>query len=239
MNLRQKIGKAFDPDFVRYVTQRGQAILRRSITVEQVLAQVDQENLAALKTKYFRAEEKVQPPKYLNEEEWVRKNLRRARDCGLTPAPPKRRVLDLGCGVGWFLLVARALGHDAHGLDLEGHPIYREMTALLGIPRTIHEIKPYERLPAEIQGYDLVSAYMTCFNRYPDGGEWSPKEWRFFLDDLEARLNPGATICLELNPRADGTPIAGDVRSWFEERGARVIFGRILFPPERRTRPVR
>lgn len=83
------------------------------------------------------------------------------------------------------------------------------MTALLGIPRTIHEIKPYETLPAEIQGYDLVSAHMTCFNRYPDGRKWSPKEWRFFLDDLEARLNPGATILPRTEP----------ARRWHSDRG--------------------
>ena len=140
----------------------------------------------------------------------MRKNLRRTRDCGLTPAPPKRSVLDLGCGVGWFLLVARAMGHDVRGLDREGDPIYREMTLLLGIPRTIHMIKLYQPLPAEIQGYDLVSAHMTSFNHYLDGRYWGAEEWTFFLNDLKSRLNPGATICLELNPRSDGTPIAED-----------------------------
>ena len=196
MKFTQKIAKALDPDFVTYALRRWRSALHRSISMEQVMSLVDMEKFEALKQKYFKPAEKVHPPKYLNQHEWVPKNLRRARDCGLTPAPPKRSVLDLGCGVGWFLLVARAMGHDIRGLDMEGDPIYREMTTLLGIPRTIHLIKPYEPLPAEIKGYDLVSAHMTCFNRYADGSHWGPKEWTFFLDDLKSRLNPGASICL-------------------------------------------
>jgi len=231
MTLTQKIGKALNPDFIPYLTQRWHSALRKSVTMDQVMALVDMDKLQALKDKYFKPEEKVHPPKYLNQDEWVPKNLRRARDCDMTPAPPKRSVLDLGCGVGWFLLVARAMGHDIRGLDLEGDPIYREMTALLGIPRTIHTIKPYEPLPEEIKGYDLVTAHMTCFNRYADGRHWGAGEWTFFLDDLRKRLNPGATICLELNPRRDGSPIADDLREWFQKQGARVIFGRVLFPP--------
>ena len=234
MKLTQKIGKALDLDFIPYVTHRGRAMLRRSATMNRVMALVDREKVAALREKYFKPEAKIDSAKFLNEDEWVRKNLRRARDCGLTPAPPKRSVLDLGCGVGWFLLVARAMGHDVRGLDREGDPIYREMTLLLGIPRTIHTIKPYQPLPAEIQGYDLVSAHMTSFNHYHDGRYWGAEEWRFFLNDLKSRLNPGATICLELNPRSDGTPIAEDLREWFRAQGARVIFGRILFPPLRK-----
>jgi hypothetical protein len=231
MTISQKVGKALNPDFIPYVIHRWRANVRHSVTMAQVIAMVDTEKFAALKKKYFKPEVTMHPPKYLNAEEWVPINLRRARDCGLTPAPPKRSVLDLGCGVGWFLLVARAMGHDIHGLDLEGDPVYREMTALLGIPRTIHAIKPFEVLPAEIKGYDLVSAHMTCFNRYTDGSHWGEKEWTFFMDDLKSRLNPGATICLELNPRRDGQPIAGDLRRWFQHQGARVIFGRVLFPP--------
>ena len=231
MKLSHKLGKAAHPDFFPYVFHRWRSALRRSVSFEEVMKLVDREKFEALKTKYFKTSEAVHPPKYLNAEEWVPKNLRRARDAGITPAPQKRRVLDIGCGVGWFLLVARAMGHDVRGIDIEGDPIYREMTSLLGIPRTIHAITPHTPMPSEIQSFDLVSAHMTCFNRYPDKRHWGPEEWDFFLKDLRSRLNPGATVVLELNPRPDGSPMADDLRRWFQQQGARVIFGRVLFPP--------
>jgi SAM-dependent methyltransferase len=231
MKLSQKLGKATHPDFFPYVFHRWRSALRRSVPVAQVMRLVDQEKFAALKARYFNSSETVHPPKYLKAEEWIPKNLRRARDAGITPAPPKKKVLDIGCGVGWFLLVARAMGHEVRGIDIEGDPIYREMTSLLEIPRTIHAIRPYEPLPAEIQGFDIVSAHMTCFNRYPDKRHWGSEEWTFFLKDLRGRLNPGATIAIELNPRADGSRMADDLRLWFQQQGARVIFGRVLFPP--------
>jgi len=231
MKLSQKLGKAANPDFWSYVFYRWSAALRPSVPMAQVMKLVDLEKLEELKKRHFREENTVHPPKYLKFEEWVPKNLRRARDAGITPAPPKRKVLDIGSGVGWFLLVARAMGHEVVGLDIEGDPVYRDMMALLEIPRVIHAIQPYQPLPAEIQGLDLVSAHMTCFNRYRDKRHWGPDEWSFFLKDLRSRLNPGATIVLELNPRPDGSPMAPDVRRWFQSEGGRVIFGRVLFPP--------
>ena len=53
MKLTQKMSKALDLDFIPYVTHRGRAMLRRSATMNQVMASVDREKVAALKEKYF------------------------------------------------------------------------------------------------------------------------------------------------------------------------------------------
>ena len=55
-------------------------------------------------------------PKYLEicPPGW-RINLRRVRDLGLDLGG-RKRVLDIGCGTGYFLYICRFLGHDALGI---------------------------------------------------------------------------------------------------------------------------
>ena len=76
----------------------------------------------------------------------MRINLQRVRDLGLDYAPPSR-ILDIGCGTGYFLYISKLLGHDVLGLDVDDFPMFRELTELLRVQRTIGRIEAFQPLP--------------------------------------------------------------------------------------------
>jgi len=61
-------------------------------------------------------------PKFLDLERWIDINIRRIREIELDLVRPKR-ILDLGCGAGYFLYIAQLLGHEGLGLDLDQLPM--------------------------------------------------------------------------------------------------------------------
>src|SRR5207247_10401210 len=85
-------------------------------------------------------------PKYLDLDRWIDINIRRIREIELDLARPKH-ILDLGCGVGYFLHIAQLLGHKGLGLDVDYVPMFAEITDLLGVPRVISRIDPFSPLP--------------------------------------------------------------------------------------------
>ena len=58
---------------------------------------------------------------------------------------PRSRILDLGCGTGYFLYINKLLGHEVLGIDLDELPMFREMIELLQIPRAIGGSKRFNR----------------------------------------------------------------------------------------------
>jgi len=197
--------------------------------MHQVLAGLDLQSLHQLNLKWGDSDDRVNPPKYLSYEEWLPKNIRRALDAGLLDSGPRKRILDLGCGPCWFLLVARKLHHNALGIDVPGHPFYPEVAELLGFKPSPHRIRPFDPLPASLQSFDLITAHMTCFNRHGKHRPWGASEWGYFLDDLLPRLQTGGRMILELNPLPDGRFMPDDVRALFQQRGGRVVRSRATF----------
>src|SRR5687768_10588889 len=57
--------------------------------------------------------------KFINLERWIRENTERYFRYGFFKTRPGGRVLDIGCGSGFFLLVCRHFGLEAVGLDME------------------------------------------------------------------------------------------------------------------------
>ena len=144
----------------------------------------------------------------------------------------EKRVLDLGAGAGYFPYICKWFGHEPTALDLPTPAMFGEMTALLGVPRVVWRIEPYESLPASLHGFDLITAFRVCFNGHNSKSLWGAREWTFFLDDLESRLNPGGRIHFGFNRERDGEPFPADVRSLFLERGARIEHGQVTYRPE-------
>lgn len=149
--------------------------------------------------------------KYLDLDYWVPKNLRRVRELGLDTGP-RRRVLDLGCGAGYFLYLCQLLGHEVLGVDVPDEPMYRAITEALGVPVTYQRVEPMCELG--LKGYDVVTAFMITFNGHCEK-PWGSKEWSFFLDDVAAPL-----VYLELNREYDGTLFPEGVEEMFRQRGA-------------------
>jgi SAM-dependent methyltransferase len=167
-------------------------------------------------------------PKYLDLNRWIGVNIRRVRELELDLSRPQR-ILDLGCGAGYFLYICRLLGHDGTGLDVDDVPMFAELTRLLGVRRVTSRISPFVPLPDLGERFDLITAFMICFNDHKQPGLWGVPEWEFFLDDLAVQLAPHGRVWLELNREYDGTCYTPEVRELFESRGAEIRDHQVIF----------
>jgi len=126
------------------------------------------------------------------------RNAERVYALGLHEGP-KLRILDLGCGFGYFLFGARHFGHEVVGLDVDD-PYMLAVTNLLGLKKVLHTIRPLHPLP-EIPGgpFDRVTAFATCFDNAGMEGQWGVQEWTWFLKNLRRQLAPGAVLHFKFN----------------------------------------
>lgn len=195
--------------------------LSRSLTVGRLLKGLDPAEFQRLRAKYGVVGETIAWPKYVDEKRWLKLAIEQAQELRLDRRRPSR-ILDLGSGAGYFLYVCKHLGHDGFGLDLDWPPLYFETFKLLGLRRVIWRIEPFEPLPGFTERFHLVTAFAICFNAHETENAWGPKQWGFFLDDLEKNvLEPGGEVFLSLNPEPYGhyTP---ELRDFFLQRGARI-----------------
>jgi SAM-dependent methyltransferase len=156
-------------------------------------------------------------------------NRERVQDLNLHLSAPKR-VLDLGCGGGFFLFILKNLGHSATGLDTDRVPLFGELLDLFGVRRVVYRIDAFEPLPDFGQQFDWITAFSTNFYLYhPAKKRWDTPEWDFFLRDLQHHLTPGGKIFLGLNPLYDGGYYTPEIRDLFLSRGAEIERERIFF----------
>ncbi|HEX8106125.1 MAG TPA: class I SAM-dependent methyltransferase, partial [Kofleriaceae bacterium] len=123
---------------------------------------------------------------------------------------PRRRILDLGSGGGYFVAVCRHLGHSCDGTEVPASRLssatavsYAAVRAALRIGPTIDLAiaanTPIEVPAIEPRSYDLITAHKICFNGHMRPKVWSTPEWRFFVTDVCRFLAPGGQLVLELN----------------------------------------
>lgn len=222
---------------VRHLTRRAGSIRvdrahRRLLP--GLLADLDAGRFEALRARYVRPDfNPIGPLKYFDLPTYLGRGLRRAIHLGLHRAQPCR-VLDLGCGFGYFLYVCSRFGHRCLGLDYaEGNQpdaeCYEATLALLGQERVLHRIVKFEKLPHMGEAFDLITAYEICFNWHENKREqaWGIPEWQFFLRDLRTRLTPGGRIVLELNPLGPGLSCFDEgLADYFRVSGARLLGNR-------------
>lgn len=151
--------------------------------------------------------------KFLNLDLWFREAVFRYHLIGMADVGQGLRVLDLGAGTGYFLIVCRHFGHQVLGLDVADEPLYNACIEFFGLPRVEHRIEPMQPLPEFETSFDLITAFMTCFNWYEDYRPWGAAEWEFFLKDIRSRLTDGgrAVFKLNLNPQT-GEYYSSEVR---------------------------
>jgi SAM-dependent methyltransferase len=141
-----------------------------------------------------------------------------------------QRVLDLGCGGGFFLFILKRFNHSVLGLDLDESPLFRELLKVFGVPRTVFRIEPFQTLPDFEQSFDWITAFSIGFDRDPASKvRWGPREWDFFLRDAQSRLAPGGKIYLTLNPLPNGEYWTQELHDFFRSRGAAIERERIFF----------
>lgn len=221
MRLAHKIRKLLNRD--AYDSAKS-TLLRLSypLDAKPFIQAVDRKAFEAIKERHFDPSDIVSPKKYLDLENWMRTNVKRVRDLRLKKAPPRLRILDIGCGSGYFLHIAKCLGHEVVGLDIDSEPIFRETISLLGLRRIVHRIEAFKPLPDTGPPFDLITAHMTCFNRHEDGTPWRSQEWEFLLRDAVARLTPAGRLQLDLNALPDGRHMEPELRRYFLSKGARI-----------------
>ncbi len=156
-------------------------------------------------------------------------NRERVQDLNLHRSAPKR-VLDLGCGGGFFLFILKNLGHSVLGLDIERVVLFTELLELFEVPRVVWKISAFEPLPALGQKFDWITAFSVNFNLYhPSKERWGTAEWDFFLRDLQHHLAPPGKVFFGLNPLYNGDYYSPELLDLFLSRGASVERERIFF----------
>ena len=201
---------------------------RFRLETRRVTDTIDRAGFEQIRQRYAVEDPGEDWPKYLDLEHWIDINIRRIREIELDVARPKR-VLDLGCGAGYFLHIAQLLGHTGLGLDVDYLPMFGEITRLLGVRRVISRIEPFTPLPHLGGKFDLITAFMICFNNHKQANLWGVPEWKFFLDDLSKYLTPRGRVWLELNREYDGTFYTPELKEFFQKRGAKIDEHKIIF----------
>ncbi len=199
-------------------------------TYRSILHEIDAKALDRLRTQ-VRSDYERDPKsaaKYPDHAFWLRSAIVQAARAGLH-AGPSRRILDLGCGPGYFLAVCRHFGHEALGIDIPENffsdierLVYDQMFYAHRCKKQSLLIRPYEALAVD-GTFDLISAFLVCFNNHKRSDEWSRAEWEFFLDDALSHLRPGGRLYLGLNNNAARygamTWYDAPTKTLFSERG--------------------
>jgi SAM-dependent methyltransferase len=235
MRLSHKLKKLTDPRTARSAKQHvGRIFLTRRfvfrLDAEKIIASINRPEFQAIYERYAAENSGEGWRKYVDLKKWIAISLQRVDELELDWGR-RKHVLDIGSGAGYFLYICRWLGHDTLGLDINDVPMYAEMFRLLGLRRVLWRVESFQPLPAFDRKFDLITAFMICFNGHKSPALWGPKEWSFFFDDLETRLNPGGRIWLGLNRENDGTFYTEELRRFFVQRGAHIDEHRVILRP--------
>jgi SAM-dependent methyltransferase len=235
LHLSHKLGKLLTGEAFESARRHTRAIVRNRrfpmrISADTVIKSIDPAGFEQIRRKYAVDDPGDAPPKYLDLKHWIRINLQRVRELGLDYAAHSR-ILDLGCGAGYFLYINKLLGHEILGLDVDDFPMFRELTDLLRVPRIIARIEAFQPLPKFDRKFDFITAYLICFNNHKSDKLWGPAEWDYFLSDVATHLAPNGRLWLELNREYDGTYYTPELKRFFEERGGNLESFRVIFNP--------
>jgi SAM-dependent methyltransferase len=231
VRLHHKIRKLVDGRSLVSARKHTLRLLRTNrfpLETKRVIETIDPVRFEQIRRRYAVTDPGADWPKYLDLDRWIGVNIRRIRELELDLSRPKR-ILDLGCGAGYFLYIAQLLGHSGVGLDMDRLPMFREITRLLGVHRVVQRIQPFCPLPSFGQKFDVVTAFMICFNNHKMPGLWGVSEWEFFLDDVAKHLRPRGRVWLELNQEYDGSFYTPELKEFFENRGAKIDEHKIIF----------
>ena len=231
MQLRHKIQKLVDGRSLTSARKHTLRLLRPKrlqLETQRVIETIDPAAFEQIRQRYTVADPGADWPKYLDLDRWIGVTIKRIHQLELDVARPKQ-VLDLGCGAGYFLYIAQLLGHSGVGLDMDRLPMFREITRLLGVRRVVQRIETFRPLPNFGQKFDVITAFMICFNNHKMPGLWGIPEWEFFLNDLAKYLKPRGRVWLELNQEYDETFYTPELKEFFQKRGAKTDEQKVIF----------
>jgi SAM-dependent methyltransferase len=242
MKLSHKLRKLFSRDALASLREHA-GRWTHPVRSNRILATVDRVEFSKLRERYPYKETSPRINRFEDAEYWIGINVERAQDLWLDRAPPLR-ILDLGCGAGYFLYVCQFFGHETLGLDTDNEPLYGATTQLLHVERVIARIEPNIPLPDLGKRFDLVTAHRICFHRMRRAGateprEWTGDQWSFFIEDVRKNiLQPDGRLLLDFNPRPDGSSFfTTELRAFFLNQGARIFRSKALLARDPARRP--
>jgi SAM-dependent methyltransferase len=242
VRLSRKFQKLFAFDWLQSLWEHACRWIH-PVSSRRILATLDRTEFANLRERYPYRPDARKINAYEDAAYWISINVERAQDLWLDRTPPLR-ILDLGCGAGYFLYVCRFFGHEGLGLDTDEDPLFGGITELLNIRRVVSRIHSRALLPDLGEKFDLVTAHRVCFNRInraPSGewNEWTPADWEFFINDIRTKfLKPNGRLLLDFNPRRDGSSFfTPALRACFLAKGARIFRSKALLAAEPGKRP--
>tara|TARA_Y100001970_G_C14254663_1_gene874359 strand:- start:3068 stop:3766 length:699 start_codon:yes stop_codon:yes gene_type:complete len=168
--------------------------------------------------------------KYLNYKFWLKESLLRAYKLNLHNTKNKKNILDIGTGAGYFPFICNELNHNGFCLDVSDNDLYNQMTDSLGLIKFERYIKCFEpiNLNTDIR-FDLITAYMICFNNHKQEDLWKSDEWRFFISDLESNyLKRNGLIVLNFNEEEPGVYFSDELITFFNNENYQIDGNTIL-----------
>lgn len=185
--------------------------------------------IAPVSSKYQNEKPGISFEKYLEVDYWLFEAMRRCYCLGLHRRDNKRKILDIGTGAAYFPYVCRYYGHEVDAVDVADNQMYNDIVALLGINRHEQFIRAYEVLVTE-KRYDLVTAFMICFNCHKQPDLWHLAEWEYFLSSLKERnLLSSGEVFLSFNAETPEEPVSKELLGYFEKRGAKAFRSEVYF----------
>ncbi len=241
MRVSRKFQKLFSVDAIESLWEHA-CRWTHPVSSRRILATLDRSELARLREQYPYRPNARKINAYENAAYWIGINVERAQDLWLDRSPPLR-ILDLGCGAGYFLYVCRFFGHEGLGLDTDEEPLFRGTTELLNVRRAVSRIHPQVPLPELGEKFDLVTAHRVCFHRVGRAANGAWNEWasagKFFIDDIRRRfLTRNGRLLLDFNPRPNGSSFfTSELRASFLAQGARIFRSKALLATDPDQRP--
>lgn len=240
MRFSRKVQKLFSRDAFASASEHLSRLLH-PVNKRRILDDIDWLQFKDLRHKYPYRPGSPQINRFEDIVYWIDINVERAQDLWLDRAS-SLRILDLGAGAGYFLYVCKYFGHETLGFDTDTEPLFGATMELLGVRRVVGRVERRTPLPDLGQKFDLVTAHRICFHRIgkvSEGLEWSPADWKFFVDDIRARfLTADGRLLLDFNPRPDGSSFfTAELRQFFLSQGARIFRSKALLGADPAKRP--
>jgi hypothetical protein len=195
----------------------------------RVLRTIDLDRFQVFEERYRTTSPDPGYSKYLNIKYWIENNMHHYYGLDLHQSGPLS-ILDIGTGCGYFPYICKYFGHQSIGIDLDEVPMYREIIEFLKIDRRICRVNAYERLPDFGTIFNLVTAFLVCFNNHDTSDVWGTNEWDFFLIDLARnQLRENGRVFLSLNAVKSGEYYTQELLAFFRSKGACANDGSVYF----------
>ena len=159
--------------------------------------------------------------KYINYKQWLKECLIRVYTLKLNEKGEPLRILDLGTGFGYFPFICKKFGHLVDSTDLPDNKLYNSIIEKLDLKRFDIFINAHTPILLKTsERYDLVTAFMVCFNNHKTKDLWEEGEWKFFINDLYSKtLKKDGKIFLSFNEESPGIFFSKNLSEFFKSNG--------------------